>query len=206
MNLLELTTNARFELVSLGMAKIALDTVIQSKLNSAYRLFVSLCGEIDDVELLDVYDSDEVVVPPHVRKIKRVFLGDKELAVVNRAALSDQIYNKHAPFFIIGDADGYASVVAGPATPYPLKLHIRRGVKQVMVFDTDTPTDVPEEFHPALVDKVVADMLRVQPGDMNRVAYIRDRDASFAIAIEKSKALFERRRSKPHRTVSYGGI
>jgi hypothetical protein len=207
-NLEQLTNLARFELTSLGLGSIALDSIIQLKLNSAYMLFVGLTGEIDDtVDLEGLAPGSPVEIPRYVRKVKRVLLAGDELRIVNSADLNyPQALPNSPSVFVLGDRFDHAFVLKAPTEPYNLTMHVRRGVKSVMSEATDTPSDINEEYHPALVDKVLADMLRVQPGDMNRVAYIRDRDASFANAVDNMRRALERVRSKNSRLVAYGGI
>jgi len=203
----QLTNLTRFELVSLGLGHVALDDVLHLKLNDAYRSFVAMTGELDDVVEVDVSPTEPTVeIPEYVRKIKKVMMGSQELTIANPSDVSGYSEDAAPAFFVTGEGATTGRVLGNPDATYEMLLFVRRSVKSVMNSARAAPSDMPEEFHTALVAKVVADMLRTQPGDMNRVAYIRDRDSLFFGSVDRAKALLERRRAKNVRRVAYGGI
>lgn len=209
MTLDELVALTRTELVSLGLGKLCIDPLIISRLNSAYRLFVTEVGSIDDEVEIDVLANDvDVPYPNWILKFRHVTLGGEPLAIVNPSDVDFmRVTASSTPqLFVLGDRVGYAKVFGAPKSNGVLLTKVQRDVKGEMVSGSDTPADVPPSYQIALVDWAVAQFLMTDERETIRVTMMRDRLSRFAMATQAVKSLFSRQRAKPVRVVRYGGI
>lgn len=209
MDLGQLTTLVRTQLVTLGYEQVTMDEILAAYLNDAYFRFVSLAGNIDDVIEVNVTAGEaEVDIPAWVLKVKRAELGGDELVILNRSDLSAKGLSpaSECRAVVLGDSRYKAYIYGTPKVSGEMSVWVLRSVKSAMFYPGDVPVDMEPEYHTALVDFAVSSLLKTQPGDLNRVSLIRDRAAAFYDAVAQVKAVRERQRSKPLRIVRYGGI
>ena len=209
MTLDELVALTRTELVTLGLGKLCIDPLIISRLNSAYRLFVTGVGNIDDEVEIEVVANDvDVPYPDWVLKFRHITLDGEPLAIVNPSDVDFMrvTASSEPQLFVIGDRVGYAKVFGAPKSNGTLFAKVQREIKAEMLLGSDSPVDVPASHQIALIDWAVAQFLMTDERETIRVTMMRDRLSRFAMAIESVKTLFSRKRTKPIRTVRYGGI
>lgn len=198
MKLSELINMTALELELVGAGDKAARPILKTYLNLAYSQAIDLIGNVDDELELDVYAGDaELSVPDWVRHFKWAKLDGKTLDVVNRSDADLRKVRDDSPvsMLVLGDVPSVARLAGLPKANGLLRCGVLRGLKLPMNADSDSPSDLSPPTHSALCDYVVW-----------RIAGAEDRLARFSAAIDHERHINSRKRSKPARTVVYGGI
>ena len=199
MTLSELINMTALELELLGVGDKAARPILKTYLNLAYSQAIDLIGNVDDEIEIDVYvtDGGELSVPDWVRHFKWARLGGKSLDIVNRSDADLRKVRDDSPvsMIVLGEVPSIARLAGLPKANGTLRCGVLRGLKRPMSSETESPTDLSPPTHSALCDYVVW-----------RIAGAEDRLARFSTAIDHERHINNRKRSKPARTVVYGGI
>lgn len=209
MNLGQLLTLTRSQLVTIGYQRIALDDVLTVYINDQYRQFVADVGNIDDIANIAVTAGvGDVQFPDNTLRIKDAELDGKQLLIINRSDfVRNSVRQESEPSaLVIGERRGWGTIWGLPKANGVLKLWLLRSLANELVNLTDTPTDIDPEYHMGIVDGVVATILLTDTDAAQYSAVIAAKMASRESSVEQARSSNVSRRAKPVRTVAYGGL
>jgi hypothetical protein len=196
-------------IAAMGMPRF-IDEALIPMLDNAYKQFVNLQGGVSDVEEFEFFTGEnELPLPSYVMRLKGVRLADNtEVKILNRA---DTINAPTPPadgkihYMLTGVKYGYVSIVNTPLEPVVLYVDVERLPKKSLEKASDVPSDIAETWQNTLTDSALAEIMQLSP-NQNVRAQSKEYEARFrdaAFSAKRDKALIK---SKPVRSVQYGGI
>lgn len=198
MNFRELINLTSLELNLAGAGDKAIEPVMVSYLNLGYKIFVEEMGNKDDVLDFDLAEGEsEITLPAYVLKIKSATLDNTELGIINRDDKVRLGLTEESPtkYLCLGDTPATATLYGKMKVAGTLHLGILRGPLRALSADSDRPSDISEKNQLGIVEWAVWRLTK----DDSRLA-------AFSAMVDDERARNNKLRSKPARTVAYGGL